>query len=1286
MSENKNISSLRKWSYLLFSVIIISGIFSYYLFVFVAGKEKEIIARNYRVLDKIGNNLQSRLYDYYKKADRRFKLEYKGKPGEYYNYTLNDSISIDSTFPSTVQFSKKFKEGIKQEKISFEKIFQELRRTDIFKYHIISDTDGRIIYSENGLLNQQSRLDTSISNQTGKFNNRKKIEIAGEEYFLFSHPFVLNSRSYILTGVVAGEDYSHEIHAVPGWNMLVTMVVIFLILILFPFLKSLLISSQETLTSTDILATILSLFLIFCIYTFLQVHLYAVVVPDGKRKADMLINLATKMDSSFQHDLQSLYEQAKYYDVCKANAAYKINYYDLKHEPKGVSNLADRELIPASDTTFKYIFWLDKNGIEQLRWTTDTSAFPQTHNNYEEREYFRKIVNKNYWFLGGDTSKRFYFEPVYSWLDGSYRGVLTQPGSMDSLPVVAIASELKSVQQVTLPEELNYCIIDESGKILFHSDERRNSNENILEECNDEILRAAMLARTNTEFDHYYMGANCRFFVRPVAHLPLFILTFADCQYSENINLQIFILTFVHVILNLLVIILVLAVYILFVKKRKILTKQRIISFEELYPACKNETKDNFLILYNSGLSAFSLMISEFIYDYPMLILSWFITCTICSASLFIFLRVKEFAMAKGLIVSAYLFFFLVADLLLWIIILPAFDSDPNAHNTTYKIFGLTVGLQFVFTAILSMHFQLIKTPDIFKSILTWINDKMALPSGKFYKKYVIMLISCFVLTGAVPTLRFYEFFYNEEYSLLLKYMQLQVAKNTFKNSSQYTLNAKQQNSSPAYYNYLNAYFETTIDTFSKFPVVKYNEELNAFKEYVNVLRITINPVDKKIKRLSYPKKRDPSLYFGIRNNSQLNFYYTNLSNNEKLKINNLLVQSNVPKYAVPQITKKSFFFFYAGILCFFTVIYFFIKFFVRRFFLFEFFPGRNAGNSTMELTGLFKGKKASGFPIRQIIVGVPRSGKNDMVIDVIKKLYESLLEDKKTDDFNSSDNLLANHFVKVDLTKINYAGFCEEILKSKTEDKFFHLQHFDYDISSPDVNKKKLSLIESLVQEKTCHVILTSSIHPGIFLKSLRKDKSMFETEDYINNNDYFNWSAVLSGFDLFIHPIQWPPKHIIRVDSNDQAVYKAHHTLFQYFHALWGSLSKNEKFVLYDLAEDNIANYQNRDAILSLYHKGIIVFENEPRLIHESLRDFILSEVNDEDVYKEKATAQRDSSWSKFRLPFLLIIVILCFFVFYTQKETFNQVIAIIAAFAASIPSLIKLLSSGIGKAKET
>ena len=1290
MKGSKYFSSLRRLSYFLTLAVILALFFSYYLFVFVAGKEKKIIDRNFRVLNKIGENLQSRINDNYKIADRLFNhrdfipRDYGFSEIKIYpDFNGADSIKLQSTYPAGLIFIEKDSTDSQSSESPrrffrdipiytfkpFDKIFSELRRNDIFKYHMVISDSNKIIYSDFNLINPLNELDTSFSKGMDKFNSRKEVEISGETFYLFSHSFIVCGRSLTVIGIVPEGDYATEKNSVPESFILSLVLTVFLILIFFPFLKSLLISPRETLSSLDLLGTLPSLFLIFCVYTFLQLHLYARIGPDSKKNYSMLDTLADIMAENFQQELESLYKQAYSYDsISSRDSIWRVDYYDLNHKPRNNSGLENHDLKSTFNSNFKYIFWLDSAGGEKFKWTTDGKPIPREKPlNLNDREYFKAIVNKKYWYLSGDSSQKFCFEPVYSWRDGSYRAVLSLPGKKPgNTPVVVIASELKSVQKVLLPEQLNYCIIDDKGKVLFHSEEKRNSNENLLEECNNEQLSAAILARSCTDFSGYYMDKNYDFYIKPVPDLPLFVITFSDSQYVSNINLQVFLLTFTHALLMLLLIIVILAIYIFFLRERKKFTKQRVISFEELYPTLKNEKKDTQLIIFNGCLIIISLVLIRFIYVSPLSVIFLFITNTVCSTSFFIFLRTNFKAFRKKIIIAGHIFLFVLLDISLLIEILPGFFSGQAL------IFYVSLIIQTVLMFILIRHFKKGKRYQA-NTLSKKHGFKWYFVQGPFYRKYAVMLFSCFLLTGAVPTLGLYKLFYNEEYGLLIKYMQLQIAKNAFEKSRNIDISKK--------LNYLSVYFETKIDSFRQVPETSYNNELIMFRKYLNDLRLKINPYNKKVTRLSLPRERDGSVFF-TRLHGILSLYYTNLSGGSSLESNKLLLQSQIPRYLKAGFSFQSALFFTAGMILFFAGAYLFILFFVKRFFLFRFFPDENISNASKKLSKIIEEKFSSGLTIRQIIVGVPRSGKNDAVADAIGKLNKVAVKGQVPADSSEKD-FMASHFVKIDLSLLSDPDFNPQI--DDARNKFFLLQHFDFDLSSAEVNKRKLNLIKSLVQDKSSHVIISTSVHPSIFLKSLKNSKSIFETEDYINNTEYFNWSMTLSGFDIFIYPIIWPPKHIVHEFKNEVEIYKAHRTLYQYFYALWGSLSKDEKFVLFDLAEDNIANYQNRDAILSLYYKGIIVFEGEPRLIHESLRDFILSEVKDIEVYKEKVEAQMESSWGKFRLPFLAIVVIILFFVFYTQKETFNKVLAIITAFAAAIPTLTKLLGSSITKGKE-
>jgi hypothetical protein len=49
---------------------------------------------------------------------------------------------------------------------------------------------------------------------------------------------------------------------------------------------------------------------------------------------------------------------------------------------------------------------------------------------------------------------------------------------------------------------------------------------------------------------------------------------------------------------------------------------------------------------------------------------------------------------------------------------------------------------------------------------------------------------------------------------------------------------------------------------------------------------------------------------------------------------------------------------------------------------------------------------------------------------------------------------------------------------------------------------------------------------------------------------------------------------------------------------------------------------------------------------------------------------------SWNYFRTPVVIILITIAMFIFITQEETFNSIIAFITTFAAGIPIIFRLL----------
>jgi len=98
-----------------------------------------------------------------------------------------------------------------------------------------------------------------------------------------------------------------------------------------------------------------------------------------------------------------------------------------------------------------------------------------------------------------------------------------------------------SLVQTVLPDVLGYgyCVIDDEGQVLFHSDDSRNLVENLFRESdNDTALRAAVLARDKKPMNVQYRGRSYRIYTRPLSNTPWTLITFRDERLARSAALE----------------------------------------------------------------------------------------------------------------------------------------------------------------------------------------------------------------------------------------------------------------------------------------------------------------------------------------------------------------------------------------------------------------------------------------------------------------------------------------------------------------------------------------------------------------------------------------------------------------------------------------------------------------------------------------------------------------------------------------------------------------------------
>jgi hypothetical protein len=127
-------------------------------------------------------------------------------------------------------------------------------------------------------------------------------------------------------------------------------------------------------------------------------------------------------------------------------------------------------------------------------------------------------------------------------------------------------------------------------------------------------------------------------------------------------------------------------------------------------------------------------------------------------------------------------------------------------------------------------------------------------------------------------------------------------------------------------------------------------------------------------------------------------------------------------------------------------------------------------------------------------------------------------------------------------------------------------------------------------------------------------------------------------------------------------------------HYRALWASCSRDEKVVLGHLAQDGLVNEKNRRLVRRLMVRGLIRRQPYFRLMNETFRHYVISPACKGQV-RDLEQAAGASSWDRLRVPFFAVLVAAAVFFLGTQKQLLDSTMAVVGAFTAGLPVLLKV-----------
>ena len=153
------------------------------------------------------------------------------------------------------------------------------------------------------------------------------------------------------------------------------------------------------------------------------------------------------------------------------------------------------------------------------------------------------------------------------------------------------------------------------------------------------------------------------------------------------------------------------------------------------------------------------------------------------------------------------------------------------------------------------------------------------------------------------------------------------------------------------------------------------------------------------------------------------------------------------------------------------------------------------------------------------------------------------------------------------------------------------------------------------------------------------------------------------------------------------DQLVGNVFRLAKPYYYTLWRACSLEEKMALFHIATDGFVHTAHQELPM-LHQKGLIRFTPQIQVMNESFSRYILLAAQREDLITLERT-QSPNTWSRLKLPLLLGVGLVILFMFATQQEFKNSLLALISLLPVILPAFPELPSflsaSKLGESSE-
>lgn len=332
-------------------------------------------------------------------------------------------------------------------------------------------------------------------------------------------------RFFVFIGAVDRSAFDHESKRIDISLLIFYLFITCLLFISIPLIKPLISSSRERMTQFDLMSTTFSIGTLVIVST----CYFFVILFDksGNSYIDSeLKTLNSKAVVKFKNELDS-FKASKYFDT-------------IDKSPEIIRRIALQK-VTASGTikTLQNYFLMSPKGDMMKEYYKENNHY--FRKNFKDREYM-KILKDKYQYKSSLSG-------VYSKNDNNYKLVYAKEST--NKYVKGLAYTQHAFDSLELKHDYGVLICNAHGRVILHSDSRKNLSENIYWNSNYSYnVLKLFRGYDSIYFDAIYDKQKCRFYgsrffyedsTAKIKEFPAYLLSFKILEFDDDVKLYTFI-------------------------------------------------------------------------------------------------------------------------------------------------------------------------------------------------------------------------------------------------------------------------------------------------------------------------------------------------------------------------------------------------------------------------------------------------------------------------------------------------------------------------------------------------------------------------------------------------------------------------------------------------------------------------------------------------------------------------------------------------------------------------